>query len=139
MDGRLSTMYSSGSPESGADNAETRAEFLNKLQKAKSSVPSGSQAKTIFSTPHPTKKIQSGNWLIGSDSSEQLVIVNKEGNQQKLLIKEDLPGFIFESSKHNRHCFMAESTLGMSFVISRFINRIFRLRFCHWLGSSRRW
>ena len=113
MNGRLSTLYSSGSPEYSADNAEMRVEFIEKIQKANATVPSGAQTKPILSTPQPSaRQIQSGNWLLSSTELGTLSITNREGTQQKLCIKEDLPGFMFESSKNHRQVFTAESTLG---------------------------
>ena len=38
LDKKLATMYSSGSPEGGSDSSENRGEFLEKLQRARSSV-----------------------------------------------------------------------------------------------------
>lgn len=35
LDGKLATMYSSGSPEGGSDSSENRGEFLEKLQRAR--------------------------------------------------------------------------------------------------------
>ena len=38
LDGKLATMYSSGSPEGGSDSSENRGEFLEKLQRARAAV-----------------------------------------------------------------------------------------------------
>jgi len=38
LDGKLATMYSSGSPEGGSDSSENRSEFLDKLQRVRSAV-----------------------------------------------------------------------------------------------------
>uniref|UniRef100_A0A915DET1 E3 ubiquitin-protein ligase n=1 Tax=Ditylenchus dipsaci TaxID=166011 RepID=A0A915DET1_9BILA len=115
LDGRLQTLYSSGSPESGADNSVNRGEFITKIQKAKQAVPAGNQIKSIFTVPRSSRKIDSGNWQISCTEAGTLVIHNREGSQQKTVIKEDLPGFVFES-KHSRQQFTAESTLGLDFV-----------------------
>jgi E3 ubiquitin-protein ligase HECTD1 len=113
MNGRLSTLYSSGSPEYGADNADTRAEFIEKIQKAKAVVPSGGQTKSICTVPRPSAKpVESGNWQLTSSELKTLTITNREGVQQKLSIKDDLPGFVFESSRQQKQLFTAESTLG---------------------------
>ncbi|KAK6110532.1 HECT-domain (ubiquitin-transferase) family protein [Brugia pahangi] len=116
LDGRLSTMYSSGSPEAGSDNAETRGEFLDKLTKARSVVPPGSFLHSIFSTPDINKTIEIGNWILSSPKIGELIVTNCDGNQQRLIIVEDLPGFIFESNRQTKHCFQAERTLGLDFV-----------------------
>lgn len=105
-------MYSSGSPETGTDNPETRAEFIGKIQKSKAGISSGNLSKTIFLPSQTNRKIISGNWQITSPQNSILNIINCEGSQQKLLIKEDMPGFIFESSRYDKQVYMAESTLG---------------------------
>ncbi|CAG9534153.1 unnamed protein product [Cercopithifilaria johnstoni] len=116
LDGQLSTMYSSGSPEAGSDNAETRGEFLDKLTKARNAVPPGSLLHSIFSVPDSIKMIEIGSWILASPKVNELTITNRDGNQQRLIIVEDLPGFIFESNRQTRHCFQAERTLGLDFV-----------------------
>ncbi|KAL3982231.1 HECT-domain (ubiquitin-transferase) family protein [Acanthocheilonema viteae] len=116
LDGQLSTMYSSGSPEVGSDNAETRGEFLDKLTKARNAVPLGSLLHSIFSVPDISKTIEIGSWILASPKVNELTITNRDGNQQRLIIVEDLPGFIFESNRQTRHCFQAERTLGLDFV-----------------------
>ncbi|KAI3415824.1 Mib_herc2 protein [Globodera pallida] len=117
MNGRLSTLYSSGSPEYGADNAENRAEFVDKLHKARAAVPAGSQTKSILSVPRSaTSTIQSGNWNLASAEVGTILLTNREGSQQKMVVKEDLPGFIFETSRHQKQLFTADSTLGHDFV-----------------------
>uniref|UniRef100_A0A158Q903 E3 ubiquitin-protein ligase n=1 Tax=Elaeophora elaphi TaxID=1147741 RepID=A0A158Q903_9BILA len=116
LDGQLSTMYSSGSPEAGSDNAETRGEFLDKLTKARNAVPSGSLLHSIFSVPDASKTIEIGSWILASPKVNELTVTNRDGNQQRLIIMEDLPGFIFESNRQTRHCFQAERTLGLDFV-----------------------
>ncbi len=48
LDNKLATMYSSGSPEGGSDSSENRGEFLEKLQRARSSVKPSSSAIELF-------------------------------------------------------------------------------------------
>uniref|UniRef100_A0A0M3I707 E3 ubiquitin-protein ligase n=1 Tax=Ascaris lumbricoides TaxID=6252 RepID=A0A0M3I707_ASCLU len=108
--------FSSGSPESGADSAETRGEFVDKLTKARSAVPPGSPLNPIFTLPNSSKSIDVGNWVLASPKVGELTVTNRDGNQQRMLIMEDLPGFIFESNRQTKHCFQAESTLGLDFV-----------------------
>ncbi|VDK47623.1 unnamed protein product [Anisakis simplex] len=116
LDGQLSTMYSSGNPESGADSAETRGEFIDKLTKARGAVPSGTALCSILTVPNAKKTIEVGNWILASPKIGELTVTNRDGNQQRMYIMEDLPGFIFESNRHTKHCFQAESTLGLDFV-----------------------
>ncbi|CAD5227639.1 unnamed protein product [Bursaphelenchus xylophilus] len=117
LDGKLNTMYSSGVPESGPDNSETRSDFIRKFQANRNLMGgNGVSPKPIFSNPLPGKSIDSGNWQISSTQVDELVITNKEGGQQKVIIKDDLPGFQYETSKFSTKSFMAESTLGSNFV-----------------------
>ncbi|KAI6238131.1 HECT-type E3 ubiquitin transferase [Aphelenchoides fujianensis] len=144
LDGRLHTIYSSGPAESGPDNAETRGEFVRKFQTFRSQAGgNGAQPKPIYSQPHAERRIESGNWRLSCTAADELVIVNVENGgevapigspsaagpsnantnahdaantPQQIVIKEDLPGFSFEASKFSTRKFIAESTLGCSFV-----------------------
>lgn len=49
---------------------------------------------------------------MASSKNNELTVTNRDGNQQRLILVEDLPGFIFESNRQTRHCFQAESALG---------------------------
>ncbi|MCP9265968.1 HECD1 [Dirofilaria immitis] len=114
LDGHLSTMYSSGSPEAGSDNAETRGEFLDKLTKARNAVPPGSLLHSIFSIPDASKTIEVGSWVLTSPKIDELTITNRDGNQQRLIIVEDLPGLDFVTGWTARGegrnlCFRAET------------------------------
>jgi E3 ubiquitin-protein ligase HECTD1 len=104
---------SSGSPEAGSDNSDTRAEFLEKLQRARAAVPTGTPLYTILSVERASNTITVGNWLLTSVEENELTVTNREGSAQKMTIREDLPGFVFESNRQTRHSFTAESTLGI--------------------------
>lgn len=39
-------------------------------------------------------------------------IQNSDGQQQTTILKEELPGFIFESNRNTKHSFTAETSLG---------------------------
>ncbi|CAB4065366.1 HECTD1 [Lepeophtheirus salmonis] len=90
LDGKLTTMYSSGSPEGGPDASENRGEFLEKLQRAKASVKVNTPLK-LFSKP------------------------SEDGMQQATILREDYPGFLFESNRGTKHTFTAETLLGPEF------------------------
>ncbi|XP_068632880.1 E3 ubiquitin-protein ligase Ufd4 isoform X2 [Battus philenor] len=110
LDGKLATMYSSGSPEHQTDNTENRGEFIDKLQRARASV-KNSNPLPILSKPGPTKLIL-GNWTLSSKKEKELLIHNTDGQQQTTILREDLPGFIFESNRGTKHSFTAETFLG---------------------------
>ncbi|KAI6206878.1 HECT-type E3 ubiquitin transferase [Aphelenchoides besseyi] len=145
LDGRLHTIYSSGPAEAGPDNAETRGEFVRKFQNLRTQAGgNGATPKPIFTQPDP-RQIESGNWRLLCTKADELVLMNVENggekvsetltsgpstassstsagtssetaNVQRIIIKEDLPGFLFEASKFSTRKFVAEMTLGCAFV-----------------------
>lgn len=54
-----------------------------------------------------------GNWSLTSRKDGELHIHNSDGQQQATILREDLPGFIFESNRGTKHSFTAETSLGM--------------------------
>lgn len=114
LDGKLATMYSSGSPEGGSDSSESRSEFLEKLQRARSQVKPSTSSQPILSMPGPSK-LTVGNWSLTCLKDGEIAIHNSDG-QQATILKEDLPGFVFESNRGTKHSFTAETSLGSEFV-----------------------
>ncbi|XP_056867456.1 E3 ubiquitin-protein ligase HECTD1 isoform X2 [Takifugu flavidus] len=114
LDGKLATMYSSGSPEGGSDSSESRSEFLEKLQRARSQVKPVTSSQPILSNVAPTK-LTVGNWSLTCLKEGEIAIHNSDG-QQATILKEDLPGFVFESNRGTKHSFTAETSLGSEFV-----------------------
>ncbi|XP_026733333.1 E3 ubiquitin-protein ligase Ufd4 isoform X4 [Trichoplusia ni] len=110
LDGKLATMYSSGSPEHQTDNTENRGEFIDKLQRARASV-KNTVPQPILSKPGAAKLII-GNWALSCKKEKELQIHNTDGQQQTTILREDLPGFIFESNRGTKHSFTAETFLG---------------------------
>ncbi|XP_028141816.2 E3 ubiquitin-protein ligase HECTD1 isoform X2 [Diabrotica virgifera virgifera] len=126
LDGKLATMYSSGSPEGGADTSgkgraadsltteENRGEFLEKLQRARSAVRCVNNSTPLLSKPGTTRLVV-GNWSLTSRKDAEIHIHNSDGQQQTTILREDLPGFIFESNRGTKHSFIAETYLGPEF------------------------
>ena len=56
-----------------------------------------------------------GNWILGCKKTGELQIVNSDGQTQSTTLKEDLPGFLFESNRGTKHSFTAETSLGPEF------------------------
>ena len=56
-----------------------------------------------------------GNWILSCSKQSELSIVNSDGQQQSTTLKEDLPGFLFESNRGTKHSFIAETSLGPEF------------------------
>jgi E3 ubiquitin-protein ligase HECTD1 len=46
----------------------------------------------------------------------ELIIHNSDGQQQATILREDLPGFVFESNRGTKHTFTAEMSLGADFA-----------------------
>ncbi|PIK60002.1 putative E3 ubiquitin-protein ligase HECTD1 isoform X1 [Apostichopus japonicus] len=114
LDGKLATMYSSGSPEGGSDSSESRSEFVEKLQRARNQVRPGAPSQPILTAKGPTKLVV-GNWSLQCIKEGELIIHNSDGQQQATILKEDLAGFIFESNRGTKHSFTAETSLGPEF------------------------
>lgn len=55
---------------------------------------------------------------------KELQIHNTDGQQQTTILREDLPGFIFESNRGTKHSFTAETFLGEKYVSKLDIRRI---------------
>uniref|UniRef100_H2XKE2 E3 ubiquitin-protein ligase n=1 Tax=Ciona intestinalis TaxID=7719 RepID=H2XKE2_CIOIN len=114
LDGKLSTMYSSGSPEGGTDSSESRSEFLEKLQRAFMEASTGEVMLPVLSKPDSVR-ITAGNWTIVSNKEDELLITNSDG-QQATILKKEMSGFLFESNRGTRHAFTPESLLSMDFL-----------------------
>lgn len=93
---------------------ENRGEFLEKLQRARTGVRTGSVSQTILSNVSALRLVV-GNWLLSCQKEGQLHINNTE-SQQVTILQDDLPGFIFESNRATKHTFRAESNLGPDFA-----------------------
>ena len=115
LDNKLATMYSSGSPEGGSDSSENRGEFLEKLQRARSSVKPNLGSQELFKNGPTDGTIMVGNWVLSCSKPGELTIINNDGQQQSTTLKEDLPGFLFESNRGTKHSFTAETSLGPEF------------------------
>uniref|UniRef100_H2Z0Z8 E3 ubiquitin-protein ligase n=1 Tax=Ciona savignyi TaxID=51511 RepID=H2Z0Z8_CIOSA len=117
LDGKLSTMYSSGSPEGGTDSSESRSEFLDKLQRSfmEASTTEGLASNLPRCSRKPgSLKLAAGNCVTHSKEDE-LLVTNTDG-QQATILKKDLSGFLFESNRGTRHAFTPESLLSMDFL-----------------------
>ncbi|CAF4302375.1 unnamed protein product [Rotaria sp. Silwood2] len=136
-DNSLSTMYSSGSPETNVDTSENRHDFIDKLQRLKQQVLDGIGhekndeniktidgeqqqimiARTIFTSDTSSERtINVGNWTFECNGPTQLRIHNVEG-EQVTIIEQGQPGFIFESNRGTRHTYHSQTTLSNEFSI----------------------
>lgn len=91
--------------------SENRGEFLEKLQRARTAVKITTNSQPILSRPGPTRLVV-GNWSLTSRKESELHIHNCDGQHQTTILREDLPGFIFESNRGTKHSFTAETILG---------------------------
>lgn len=67
-------------------------------------------SQPILSNVAPTK-LTVGNWSLTCLKEGEIAIHNSDG-QQATILKEDLPGFVFESNRGTKHSFTAETSLG---------------------------
>ncbi|CAF3371074.1 unnamed protein product [Rotaria sp. Silwood1] len=125
----LSTMYSSGSPETNIDTDENRHEFIEKFQRLKQQVLDGVGqekdtekqniiiARTIFTSDTSNERIiTAGNWTIQSKGPTTIEIHNVEGEQATIL-EHGQSGFIFESNRHTRDKHESDILLNNEFSI----------------------
>lgn len=94
-------------------STENRGEFLEKLQRARAAVRTTNNSIPILSKTGPTRLVV-GNWSLTSRKDAEIHIHNSDGQQQTTILREDLPGFIFESNRGTKHSFIAETSLGMN-------------------------
>lgn len=71
----------------------------------------------MLSRPGTTRLVV-GNWALSSRKESELCIHNSDGQQQATILREDLPGFIFESNRGTKHSFTAETSLGMRKILN---------------------
>jgi E3 ubiquitin-protein ligase HECTD1 len=94
-------------------SSENRGEFLEKLQRARAAVRSNVSSIPILSKPGSARLVV-GNWALTSRKEAEIHIHNSDGQHQTTILREDLPGFIFESNRGTKHSFTAETSLGES-------------------------
>lgn len=103
---------------------------MEKLQRARSQVKPVTASQPILSTVGPTK-LTVGNWSLTCLKEGEIAIHNSDG-QQATILKEDLPGFVFESNRGTKHSFTAETSLGelganMYSLVALFQKRVFKV------------
>lgn len=81
------------------------------MQRARTQVKPNSVSQPLLSRPG-TARLVVGNWALSSRREGELYIHNSDGQQQATILREDLPGFIFESNRGTKHSFTAETSLG---------------------------
>lgn len=71
-------------------------------------------SQPILSNPNQLNLLV-GNWSFACQNDSELSIYNSDG-QQTTILREDLPGFVFESNRGTKHTFTAETSLGSEFA-----------------------
>lgn len=84
---------------------------MEKLQRARAAVRCTNNSVPILSKPGAARLVV-GNWSLTSRKEAELHIHNSDGQQQATILREELPGFIFESNRGTKHSFIAETSLG---------------------------
>ena len=116
----LSTMYSSGIPETNVDTDEYRQEFIEKFQRLKQQIFESTNqekedniiiARTIFTSDLKVDNILTiGNWTFQCTNGKQIRIKNIEGEQITIL-EHGETGFTFESNRGTRQIHHVENSL----------------------------
>uniref|UniRef100_UPI00358F986A E3 ubiquitin-protein ligase HECTD1-like n=1 Tax=Myxine glutinosa TaxID=7769 RepID=UPI00358F986A len=114
---KLDSMYSNGNLDGGWNSSESRSLFLEKLQRARSQVKRGTMSQPVLSCPNQTKLLV-GKWSLTCQKDGEMLIHHSD-RQQATILKEDLPGFVFESSQGTKHYFTAETSLRSEFLTGK--------------------
>ncbi len=90
---------------------------MDKLQRVRTQIRPGTPSQALFTaSKEPASSTQQrltvGNWSLSSIKDGELYIQNSDGQQQATILREDLPGFLFESNRGTKHTFTAETALG---------------------------
>lgn len=98
MNDRLGILRKSGYIDYKDDNANNRAKFIERFQKASKAIPSGAQAKSILSvSSNKSQTIQSGGaWNFSSVEADTVLVTNRLNTHLKLIINDRFPGFMYE-------------------------------------------
>lgn len=96
---------------------------MEKLQRARSQLKVNFVSQPVLSRPGTTRLVV-GNWALSSRKESELCIHNSDGQQQATILREDLPGFIFESNRGTKHSFTAETSLGTRKIFNYYTSRI---------------
>ncbi len=79
------------------EDLSTATEILFYIRR--SAVKDSQSATPLLTRPSPDVVLSVGNWNISSTVEGELSIVNSDGQQQATILKEDLPGFLFQSNR----------------------------------------
>ena len=80
MDGKLATMYSSGSVESGTDPFEGIGELVDKVKRCFALTPEGTPLRNVLTSPSPLRLVI-GNWSFICQREGEIDIYNSDGTQ----------------------------------------------------------
>lgn len=81
MNGKVATMYSSGSVDGSSDSLSGKSDFVDKMQQCCTQVTKDTTIRPILSTPLPNVTLIMGNWIISCEKEGELVIKNTESPQ----------------------------------------------------------
>ena len=92
-------------------------------------------SQPILSCVAPSK-LTVGNWSLTCLKDGEMAIHNSDG-QQATILREDLPGFIFESNRGTKHSFTAETSLGETAAATGSL--VLLAVWFYWLAASTGW
>ncbi|WKY07585.1 hypothetical protein Q1695_007222 [Nippostrongylus brasiliensis] len=116
MDGEVTTMFNNGVAESVSDEvrAETKKSFMTRWRRVKQMWNDDTLPVSILCVPCMGKKVEFPRWEMWSSRSTELTIKCTKTEEQ-IVVKDELGGFVVESSDKTKHSQMPETALSSEF------------------------
>ncbi|KIH67050.1 HECT-domain protein [Ancylostoma duodenale] len=116
MDGEVTTMFNNGVAENVSEEvrAENKKSFMTRWRKVKQAWNDDSMPVSILCVPSIGKKVEFPRWEIWSPRSTELTIKCQK-SEEHIVVKDELGGFVMETSDKNKHSQMPETALSSEF------------------------
>lgn len=116
MDGEVTTMFNNGVAESVSDDvrAETKKSFMTRWRRLKQMWNDDTLPVSILCVPCMGKKVEFPSWEMWSSRSTELTIKCAKSDEH-IVVKDELGGFVVESSDKTKHSQMPETALSSEF------------------------
>ncbi|KAK6029560.1 HECT-domain protein [Ostertagia ostertagi] len=116
MDGEVTTMFNNGVAESVSDDvrAETKKSFMTRWRRVKQMWNDDSLPVSILCVPCMGKKVEFPRWEMWSSRSTELTIKCCK-SEEHIVVKDELGGFVVETSDKTKHSQMPETALSSEF------------------------
>ncbi|KAK6057909.1 hypothetical protein COOONC_04534, partial [Cooperia oncophora] len=116
MDGEVTTMFNNGVAESVSDEvrAESKKSFMTRWRRVKQVWNDDSLPVSILCVPCMGKKVEFPRWEMWSSRSTELTIKCSK-SEEHIVVKDELGGFVVETSDKTKHSQMPETALSSEF------------------------